>query len=121
MTPVDISKLADCLRSAAAHEILPRFRRLGSTDVRSKSEPTDLRLDVHLRHCARESHLPDVLKNRSGMTMIGPKQRAVSSVEPRRRGPPQIATLLQLGRDDLDRVEVARTECALQRVGGADM
>ncbi len=42
MTPVDISKLADCLRSAAAHEILPRFRRLGSTDVCSKSEPTDL-------------------------------------------------------------------------------
>src|SRR5690606_27589401 len=40
--PVDVSKLADCLRLAAKTEILPRFRKLGSGDVRSKSEPTDL-------------------------------------------------------------------------------
>ena len=40
--PVDISALADLLRRAAKAEILPRFRRLGSNDVRSKSEPTDL-------------------------------------------------------------------------------
>lgn len=40
--PVDVSALADLLRRAAKAEILPRFRRLGSDDVRSKSEPTDL-------------------------------------------------------------------------------
>lgn len=40
--PVDVSKLADCLRLAAKTEILPRFRKLGVGDVRSKSEPTDL-------------------------------------------------------------------------------
>ncbi|MCJ8518184.1 fructose-1,6-bisphosphatase/inositol monophosphatase family enzyme [Pseudorhizobium tarimense] len=39
---LDVSKIADCLRSAAKAEILPRFRRLGNGDVRSKSEPTDL-------------------------------------------------------------------------------
>jgi fructose-1,6-bisphosphatase/inositol monophosphatase family enzyme len=40
--PLDITKLADLLRLAAKAEILPRFRRLGSGDVRSKSEPSDL-------------------------------------------------------------------------------
>jgi len=40
--PLDITKLADLLRLAAREEILPRFRRLGSGDVRSKSEPADL-------------------------------------------------------------------------------
>ncbi|WP_430261297.1 inositol monophosphatase family protein [Neorhizobium sp. IRS_2295] len=40
--PLDIAKLADILRLAAKEEILPRFRRLGSGDVRSKSEPSDL-------------------------------------------------------------------------------
>ncbi len=40
--PLDITKLADLLRLAAKAEILPRFRRLGSGDVRSKSEPADL-------------------------------------------------------------------------------
>lgn len=40
--PLDVTKLADLLRLAAKSEILPRFRRLGNDDVRSKSEPTDL-------------------------------------------------------------------------------
>jgi fructose-1,6-bisphosphatase/inositol monophosphatase family enzyme len=40
--PLDVLKLADCLRLAAKAEVLPRFRRLGAGDVRSKSEPTDL-------------------------------------------------------------------------------
>lgn len=40
--PLDISKLADLLRHAAKTEVLPRFRRLGDKDVRSKSEPADL-------------------------------------------------------------------------------
>ena len=40
--PLDVTKLADLLRLAAKEEILPRFRRLGSGDVRSKSEPADL-------------------------------------------------------------------------------
>ena len=40
--PLDTAKLADILRLAAKEEILPRFRRLGSGDVRSKSEPSDL-------------------------------------------------------------------------------
>jgi fructose-1,6-bisphosphatase/inositol monophosphatase family enzyme len=40
--PLDVTKLADLLRLAAKSEILPRFRRLGDDDVRSKSEPTDL-------------------------------------------------------------------------------
>jgi fructose-1,6-bisphosphatase/inositol monophosphatase family enzyme len=39
---VDTSTLADLLRRAALAEILPRFRRLGSGDIRMKSEPTDL-------------------------------------------------------------------------------
>jgi fructose-1,6-bisphosphatase/inositol monophosphatase family enzyme len=40
--PLDVTRLADILRLAAKAEILPRFRRLGIGDVRSKSEPTDL-------------------------------------------------------------------------------
>lgn len=39
---VDVTTLADLLRRAAQTEILPRFRRLGSEDVRAKSEATDL-------------------------------------------------------------------------------
>ena len=39
---LDVAALADCLRLAAQTEILPRFRRLGVADIRSKSEPTDL-------------------------------------------------------------------------------
>src|SRR5690606_6848825 len=40
--PLDVTKLADILRLAARSEILPRLRRLGDGDVRSKSEPADL-------------------------------------------------------------------------------
>ncbi|MDE1158547.1 MAG: inositol monophosphatase [Neorhizobium sp.] len=40
--PLDVTKLAVILRDAAKAEILPRFRRLGSGDVREKSEPVDL-------------------------------------------------------------------------------
>lgn len=40
--PVDVTVVADLLRRAAKAEILPRFRRLGIGDVRSKSEPSDL-------------------------------------------------------------------------------
>jgi fructose-1,6-bisphosphatase/inositol monophosphatase family enzyme len=39
---IDITVLADLLRRAAQAEILPRFRRLGSGDIRIKSEATDL-------------------------------------------------------------------------------
>jgi fructose-1,6-bisphosphatase/inositol monophosphatase family enzyme len=39
---VDVTTLADLLRQAAKAEIRPRFRRLGSDDVRAKSEATDL-------------------------------------------------------------------------------
>lgn len=39
---VDVTTLAHVLRRAAQAEILPRFRRLGSDDVRAKSEATDL-------------------------------------------------------------------------------
>jgi len=42
MASVDVTALADLLRRTAKAEILPRFRRLGSGDVRSKSEPSDL-------------------------------------------------------------------------------
>lgn len=41
-TAIDVMKLADLLRQAAKAEILPRFRRLGSDDVRAKTEATDL-------------------------------------------------------------------------------
>ncbi|MFT4184056.1 MAG: inositol monophosphatase family protein [Rhizobium sp.] len=40
--PIDITTLADLLRRAAQAEILPRFRRLGGSDVRAKTEATDL-------------------------------------------------------------------------------
>jgi fructose-1,6-bisphosphatase/inositol monophosphatase family enzyme len=40
--PFDVAKLADLLKAAAKAEILPRFRRLGGDDIRSKSEPSDL-------------------------------------------------------------------------------
>ncbi len=40
--PLDITKLAECLRRAAKAEILPRFRKLSASEIRSKSEPTDL-------------------------------------------------------------------------------
>jgi len=39
---VDVTTPAHVLRRAAQMEILPRFRRLGSDDVRAKSEATDL-------------------------------------------------------------------------------
>ena len=39
---VDVTTLSDLLRRAAKAEILPRFRRLGSGDVRAKTEATDL-------------------------------------------------------------------------------
>jgi fructose-1,6-bisphosphatase/inositol monophosphatase family enzyme len=39
---VDVTILANLLRRAAQTQILPRFRRLGSDDVRAKSEATDL-------------------------------------------------------------------------------
>lgn len=39
---IDVTALADLLRRAAKAEILPRFRRLGSGDVRAKTEATDL-------------------------------------------------------------------------------
>ncbi|PKA39050.1 inositol monophosphatase family protein [Rhizobium sullae] len=39
---VDVTALSDLLRRAAKAEILPRFRRLGSGDVRIKTEATDL-------------------------------------------------------------------------------
>lgn len=41
-TAIDVMSLADLLRQAAKAEILPRFRRLGSSDVRAKTEATDL-------------------------------------------------------------------------------
>jgi len=40
--PLDVSRLAELLKTAAKTEILPRFRRLGGDDIRSKSEPSDL-------------------------------------------------------------------------------
>jgi fructose-1,6-bisphosphatase/inositol monophosphatase family enzyme len=42
MTNFDITALADLLREAARAEILPRFRRLGVGDIRSKADATDL-------------------------------------------------------------------------------
>ncbi|MET0747304.1 MAG: inositol monophosphatase family protein [Rhizobium sp.] len=39
---IDIAILADLLRQAAQAEITPRFRRLGSGDIRVKTEATDL-------------------------------------------------------------------------------
>lgn len=39
---VDIAALANLLQEAAVKEILPRFRNLGSGDVRMKSEAIDL-------------------------------------------------------------------------------
>ncbi len=42
MAAVDVTALADLLRRTAKAEILPRFRRLDSGEVRFKSEPSDL-------------------------------------------------------------------------------
>ncbi|SER88082.1 Inositol monophosphatase family protein, partial [Azotobacter beijerinckii] len=39
---VDVTVLADLLRRAAKAEIMPRFRRLDRSDVRAKTEATDL-------------------------------------------------------------------------------
>lgn len=39
---VDVTALADLLRRAAKAEIMPRFRRLGDGDVRTKTDATDL-------------------------------------------------------------------------------
>ena len=46
---MDVTTLADLLRRAAKAEILPRFRRLGSNDVRAKSEATDLVTEADLQ------------------------------------------------------------------------
>jgi fructose-1,6-bisphosphatase/inositol monophosphatase family enzyme len=42
MSVVDVIDLADILRAAAKAEILPRFRRLDPTTIRTKSSATDL-------------------------------------------------------------------------------
>lgn len=42
MTNFDITALADLMREAARAEILPRFRKLGEGDIRSKTDATDL-------------------------------------------------------------------------------
>ena len=42
MTRFDITRLATILRDAAQAEIMPRFRRLDSGQVRIKSEAIDL-------------------------------------------------------------------------------
>ena len=42
MTTIDITALADLLRATAKTEILPRFRRLDPTTVRTKTNATDL-------------------------------------------------------------------------------
>ncbi|MFC7397377.1 inositol monophosphatase family protein [Chelatococcus sp. GCM10030263] len=39
---IDLLQIAEALRVAAKLEILPRFRRLGESDVRSKADATDL-------------------------------------------------------------------------------
>ncbi|WP_028744603.1 inositol monophosphatase family protein [Rhizobium mesoamericanum] len=46
---IDVATLADLLRRAAKAEILPRFRRLRSDDVRAKSEATDLVTEADLQ------------------------------------------------------------------------
>jgi fructose-1,6-bisphosphatase/inositol monophosphatase family enzyme len=46
---IDVTTLADLLRRAAKAEILPRFRRLGSDEVRAKSEATDLVTEADLQ------------------------------------------------------------------------
>src|SRR5690606_17332907 len=46
--PFDMTKLAEVLRRAGKEEILPRFRRLASGDIYSKSEPTDLVTEADL-------------------------------------------------------------------------
>lgn len=38
----DILRIAEVLRAAAQVEVLPRFRRLGAGDIRTKSEPSDM-------------------------------------------------------------------------------
>lgn len=42
MSPIDIDQLATVLRNAAHAEIMPRFRRLGSGDIRQKTSAIDL-------------------------------------------------------------------------------
>ncbi|MCQ8782763.1 inositol monophosphatase family protein [Mangrovibrevibacter kandeliae] len=39
---IDVGRLADILRRAAAAEVLPRFRRLGAGDIRRKTSAIDL-------------------------------------------------------------------------------
>ena len=41
MTDQDIHEVIALLRAVAQAEIMPRFRRLGSEDVRTKSGPLD--------------------------------------------------------------------------------
>ena len=41
MTEEEISAVIGLLRDVAAAEIMPRFKRLGTGDVRSKSGPLD--------------------------------------------------------------------------------
>ncbi|MDM9644263.1 inositol monophosphatase family protein [Rhizobium sp. S163] len=48
VSKIDVTTLADLLRRAAKAEILPRFRRLGSDDVRAKTEATDLVTEADL-------------------------------------------------------------------------
>ncbi len=41
LTPTDIANIVKLLRNVAAAEIMPRFRNLGSADIRAKSGPLD--------------------------------------------------------------------------------
>ena len=49
MTRRELVELAQLLRAAARAEIMPRFRKLGAAEVRTKSGPLDLVTDADER------------------------------------------------------------------------
>ncbi len=68
-TSRDAADLASILRAAAQAEVMPRFRRLGEADVRTKSGPVDL---VTIADEAAERHIASGLERRfPGALIVG--------------------------------------------------
>jgi fructose-1,6-bisphosphatase/inositol monophosphatase family enzyme len=89
LTPHDLAALIAILRHAARAEVMPRFRHLGSGDVRAKSGPLDL---VTVADEAAERAITAALLDRfPGALIVGEEATAADPALPRRLADAKLA------------------------------
>jgi len=89
LTPDDLNALIAILREAARAEVMPRFRHLGSGDVRSKSGPLDL---VTVADEAAERAITAALLDRfPGALIVGEEATAADPALPSRLADAKLA------------------------------